>query len=252
MNENKILGLGCRPDLPDQRDYLASGFLDFGGKPQEAVSLRDGFLPPRDQGNKNSCTGFALTSFREYLETLDKYSLIKNRYVTEGYLSPLFVYNWERKMESTFDYDEGATLRSGLKVLRKYGVAKEGSFEYNDSNFYKLYESNEETRLNRVFKFMRVDKNLIKSCLSLGFPIVCGVSLYTTFYKVGGDGVVQDPNRQTSLLGGHAMVIVGYDENYVELRNSWGENWGYSGYCFITWDYFYNNVFDLWTAVLWK
>jgi len=30
--------------------------------------------------------------------------------------------------------------------------------------------------------------------------------------------------------GGHAVSIVGYKDNYWIVRNSWGSNWGMSGY----------------------
>ena len=31
--------------------------------------------------------------------------------------------------------------------------------------------------------------------------------------------------------GGHAMVVVGYDEEGFIIRNSFGEKWGKKGYC---------------------
>ena len=44
------------------------------------------------------------------------------------------------------------------------------------------------------------------------------------------------PNvRRERFLGGHAVLLVGYDKNrecYI-VRNSWGKNWGDSGYFYM-------------------
>ena len=41
------------------------------------------------------------------------------------------------------------------------------------------------------------------------------------------------------MLGGHAIVIVGYDEEkrLFTFRNSWGEDWGDKGYGYLPYDY---------------
>lgn len=39
------------------------------------------------------------------------------------------------------------------------------------------------------------------------------------------------------LNGGHAVTIVGYDEDGFIIKNSWGENWGDKGYGWISFDY---------------
>lgn len=41
-------------------------------------------------------------------------------------------------------------------------------------------------------------------------------------------------------MGGHALVIVGYDDVRREftVRNSWGEKWGDRGHCYLSYDYF--------------
>jgi len=37
--------------------------------------------------------------------------------------------------------------------------------------------------------------------------------------------------------GGHSMTIVGYTDKAFIVKNSWGEEWGNRGYCFISFDY---------------
>ena len=53
------------------------------------------------------------------------------------------------------------------------------------------------------------------------------------FYKSG----IFDNNSQCSgniYSLNHAMVIIGYSENYFILKNSWGDDWGENGYMKIT------------------
>lgn len=54
---------------------------------------------------------------------------------------------------------------------------------------------------------------------------------------------VQEKRLQTRLLGdpkeygGHAVLLVGYDDRGFLVKNSWGSEWGDGGYCRITYDY---------------
>ena len=48
---------------------------------------------------------------------------------------------------------------------------------------------------------------------------------------VSKTGDVGLPLRNEQLLGGHAVLIVGFDDNRqkFKVRNSWGTSWGASG-----------------------
>ena len=45
-------------------------------------------------------------------------------------------------------------------------------------------------------------------------------------------GILNLPTQQEQMLGGHAVLIVGYkdDTRQFIVRNSWSANWGLSGY----------------------
>jgi C1A family cysteine protease len=57
------------------------------------------------------------------------------------------------------------------------------------------------------------------------------------------------PNEQ--LLGGHAVLAVGYDDSQRRfiIRNSWGKDWGMQGYFTIPYAYLLddNLADDFWT-----
>jgi len=44
--------------------------------------------------------------------------------------------------------------------------------------------------------------------------------------------------KKAKSLGGHAVLISGYDSEGVYIQNSWGLNWGLYGFCFMNWDMF--------------
>jgi C1A family cysteine protease len=113
--------------------------------------------------------------------------------------------------------------------------------------------------------FAQVSQNLaaIKQALTQR-PVVAGIMLYDSFESdtVASTGTVNLPTPQESLLGGHAVALVGYDDrpivngrtnpNYQRftVRNSWGPTWGQSGYFTIPYSYVLNPnlAMDFWTV----
>ena len=63
---------------------------------------------------------------------------------------------------------------------------------------------------------------------------VFGFTVYESFMqdKVAVNGHVPLPKRNERVIGGHAVMAVGYndDKKWFILRNSWGESWGMQGY----------------------
>jgi C1A family cysteine protease len=56
------------------------------------------------------------------------------------------------------------------------------------------------------------------------------------------------PSDKDYILGGHAVTIVGYDNDrkYFICRNSFGENWGDRGYFYMPYDYTAMYAMDAW------
>ena len=93
----------------------------------------------------------------------------------------------------------------------------------------------------------------MRSCLAAGFPFVFGFSVYESFEspEVAKTGVVPMPSGNEQLLGGHAVLCVGYDDASARflVRNSWGTGWGMAGYFTIPYDYLADRDLsdDFWT-----
>ncbi len=83
--------------------------------------------------------------------------------------------------------------------------------------------------------------------------MVFGFSVYESFESdsVASTGVVPMPSPNEQLLGGHAVVLVGYDDTKKVwiVRNSWGTNWGQAGYFTMPYAYLTNSnlASDFWT-----
>jgi C1A family cysteine protease len=64
------------------------------------------------------------------------------------------------------------------------------------------------------------------------------------------------PDPSETVLGGHAVMAVGYDDSSSRLlaRNSWGKDWGMGGYFTIPYAYVADNYLadDFWTIRLVK
>jgi hypothetical protein len=114
----------------------------------------------------------------------------------------------------------------------------------------------------QYFRVNDFDKSEFLGCLNDGYPFVFGINLYSSFnsFQTVLTGIVSDPNRQNEkLIGGHCMLAVGWkkieqdrqEKEFLIVQNSWGENWGDHGYCYIPLEYIMtNDSFDFWTIRL--
>jgi len=93
----------------------------------------------------------------------------------------------------------------------------------------------------------------MRTCLADGYPFVFGFTVYESFEsdQVAKTGVVPMPKAYEKVLGGHAVLAVGYDnaKKRVVVRNSWGTDWGMKGYFTMPYDYVADRGLadDLWT-----
>ena len=209
-------------------------------------------LPPvLDQGNLGSCTANAASNSLRYL-------LIKNK-KAEFQPSRLFIYWFTRFIQNTVNSDSGASNRDTLKSISKNGACNELIWKYDISK-YKIRPNqvsiNDGSKHIPGFQYLSVgqDTSSIKNAISQGYPIVCGILVYSSFEsdEVTKTGSVPLPDTtKEQLLGGHAILMVSYDDTTKKFgfMNSWGTSWGYKGFFTLPYDYIfnYNLAFDFWT-----
>lgn len=236
-----------RPDLPDHRDHL----LQANGAKRRPVrvDLRAGCSPVEDQGNLGSCTGNAWAGALEFLELKSGVPFVD--------ISRLFIYYQERSIEGTVREDAGAEIRTGAKALAKVGACSEPVWPYQVKRFAVKppADAYADAAKRRITEYLRCDG--LAACLESlaeGFPVVFGFSVYSDFEgeRVARTGVLNTPQPGERMLGGHAVLMVGYDDTTqrVLVRNSWGAKWGIRGYFTMPYGYIAHPGLadDFWTV----
>jgi len=94
--------------------------------------------------------------------------------------------------------------------------------------------------INRYCKLSSDDDlTELKFSLSKGMPIVFGMMVPKSFYLIPETGVMTLPSSDELRLGGHALLAVGFDDEkqHLIVRNSWGEEFGDKGYCYMPYEF---------------
>jgi C1A family cysteine protease len=236
--ERQIQRFGWKPSLPDQRDLLADTSEIAVA---DEVDPRNDLPAVYDQGHLGSCTANAVAAALEYNNRLDGDDY--------GTPSRLFIYYFERRYEgSPADQDTGAFGRDGFKVAKRYGVPPEVDWPYSDANpgaFQQepppeVMTEAAKHQLTETYRSVHRNVDSFKAVLSNRQTCAFGFTVYESFRHVTSDGIVALPGRNEGAIGGHEMLMVGYlaaEPNYVLARNSWGSDWGLSGYCLMPWAY---------------
>jgi C1A family cysteine protease len=236
-----------QPDTPDKRDYVFADYPMLDHVPP-LVDLRHGCSAVEDQGHLGACTGKAWTGEMEFIHR------------TQGVpdeLSALFVYYNERWLEDTVADDSGAEIRTGAKAIAKWGVCRASLCPYVISRYARKPSAAAYTDglLHTISSYWRIDTlEEMRACLAEGFPFVFGFSVYESFesHAVAQTGIVPMPGPHERMLGGHAVVAVGYSDYHQAffVRNSWGKAWGINGYCMMPYAYLTDRDLsdDFWTV----
>lgn len=244
---------GWLPDLPDARDHRYAAPMAVLSKLPASVDLRPKCPPVYDQGQLGSCTGNAIAGAIQFGRR-------KAKQKPDFVPSRLFIYYNERVIEHTVNTDAGAQIRDGIKCAVNQGACNEKTWPYNIAQFTKQppAAAYQEAKKYQVTSYSRVTQTLsqLKGCLANGYPFVFGFTVYESFesQQVAQTGVMTMPAPKEKVVGGHAVLAVGYDDasqSFI-IRNSWGPGWGQKGYFTMPYAYITesNLADDFWTIRL--
>ena len=273
LNRPRLGSMGWTRDLPDYRDYtpetesvkevvMKSRAMAMARKALPAsVDLREWCSPIEDQGDLGSCTANAGVGLVEYFE----------RRAFGHYLdaSRLFLYKVTRNLLGWVG-DQGAYLRDTMKAMVLAGVPPEhywpydiAAFDNEPSAFCYAFAQNYKAivyyRLDPAGESTAHVLANVKQNLGAGLPSMFGFTVYSSFPRIGqGTGDIPSPQPGDTVLGGHAVNAVGYDDRKqiggnrgaLLIRNSWGTDWGENGYGWMPYAYVERGIaVDFWSLV---
>lgn len=237
-------------DEPDSRDFKFGGPKPMFGPTPPSVDLRSVCPPILNQGGYGSCQSNCVANALMF-------DLMKQGMSAFGLPSRLFIYYNARALTGIQHGDpgsSGASIRNTIKAVAQSGYCPETDWPYSSPPNTKPSQSCYNTaKDHKSILYQRVDQKIeaLKNVLSQGLPICWGASIYWASFD---NGVANMPSPGESLGGGHATVIVGYDDgttfgpNRFLVMNSWGAGWGLSGYFTIPYEFVLDPVlaFDFW------
>ncbi len=237
-NNGLNIKFGWKKDLVDSRDYMYKLKIDVPIQLPSLIDLRPKCPPVYDQKTLGSCTANALAGAFQFEQIKqNKINFIPSR---------LFLYYNERVLEDTVNEDAGAIIRDGIKTLNRDGVCPESIWEYIIEKFnIKPTQNCYDVALsNHILEYIRLTSHSLyemKHCLADGYPVVFGFMVFESLMskEVAKTGIMEMPKSNESILGGHAVMAVGYDDSKASLiiRNSWGNKWGLDGYFYMPYEY---------------
>jgi C1A family cysteine protease len=236
------LPINRSPD--DGRDWCYNEELSLSDVIPIALDLRDKLMPIRNQGSQGTCAAHTAACMKEYQELLDN--------GLNAYMSPQFIYNhriyWNNGIQDGDDVNEdyGMTCRDIMNIMKNVGVCPEDTYPYGHKEYSKEIP---QFILNVAKKYKIKGYSRIYNIEELKHAVYNNGPCMAAFpiYHFGKD--MWTPTIKNQLeIGGHAMTIVGYDDEGFIIRNTWGESWGDDGYCIYPYAQ-WGCHWELWTMV---
>ena len=200
------------------------------------IDLRGHCTPVEDQGKIGSCTANAVVGALEYHQVVAGHEIVD--------LSRLFVYYNARRLGDSEQQDTGATINHVMAATLAYGACPEHMWPYQNA-MWKTRPTDDCYAAARQYGAVHFARTALgpdcKAAVASGLPVVFGISLPGQMLMVEGaqTGRIQKPiGGWLEGGGGHAMLIVGYDDtrNAWLVRNSWGTSYGEQGHVWIDYE----------------
>ena len=167
--------------------------------------------------------------------------------------SPLNLYVRYKKHFKEDVCGDGAYTAYALNILKRKGCSLFKNFRNRcdtDVEVEKVYN-------DKLYSYDQIsprDLTSLKTSISSKRPVVISIPCYENCWS---NAVLQNGvwsgYYSGAENGGHAMCVIGFDDNKgggaFEVMNSWGEDWGDNGFFWITYDDFTKHVNDCYALI---
>jgi len=263
---DRELTLDARPDRLDLRDLPYRPPVESLPPEWPAPAVLSQALPAYraaglilDQKNEGSCTGFGLAAVVNYLQ----WRRAGGRMGRKDQVSPRMLYHLARFYDEWPGEDyEGSSCRGALKGWHRHGVCLESKWPYLDArgeaHFVRPRDGWETDALERTLGvYYRVER---RSVVDIQAAIQDIGAVYASANVHAGWGVPTRTGapthknlpviRRRPVAGGHAFALVGYNRTGFVVQNSWGPEWGASGFAVLPYADWVENGTDAWVVAM--
>lgn len=227
------------------------------------------YAPPVVAQEGGTCVGFA-AGYCAHSTMLNKSLDITNPYIKGAMaMDPYFIYSVDKSANKIHSpCDAGMTFSQYFKILEVIGNMRQAYppstscyFNWNDYTGEldeELLDNFAASYPYRVDKYERINLydsgwlEVMKYFLANDVPVVIGAGINEDFENLMSDsfGLWTYKGEQSQPTGGHAMCVLGYDNNKYGgaflVRNSWGSSFGNNGNLWIKYSDFRSVVAEAW------
>jgi phospholipase C len=251
-----------RPVLADKVDLRDRTYMPrVTAAPPLVLKPPKGLPKPLDQKNTEACTGYSLAALIEYL-------LTRAERTSPTQVSPRMLYSMARRYDDWpgSKRDEGSSCRGALKGWFRHGVCRLDLWPDN-FDIEKMPAPNRDPKkdwwadalLCPLGAYYRIDTKQIAD-LQCALADVGAIYVSAVAHsgwdkgdkvKTKAGEIWEIPLEKTkSDDGGHAFILIGYDDAGFYLQNSWGDSWASHGIARITYEDWLANAMDAWVVQL--
>ena len=219
----------------------------YSGIKQDELPLKVDLRPycPEvgNQGRIKSCVGWAVGYGALTISRAIQNEWTDKTYITDQANSALFIYNQIKGEENCM---RGSKIDEAVELVTTKGNCLAKHFDEDVNNCIKvpnrqaLGEARNFIAQDYLTLFGKKDDNQVKvfkvkNALANDKPVIVGLKIRENFTKLDGEKYWRPEIGRKTFAGGHAMVVVGYNEavSAFLLMNSWGESWGRGGFIWV-------------------
>lgn len=245
--------LNCNPSRGVENDWMFSqavsaSFVSKAKALPKSVDLRESWWEIGDQGDTGSCVGQATA------DAVLRWHFVKRKLLKNSEkLSVRFIWMAAKETDefnsypSTFIELDGTSPKAALDIARKFGCLKDKDLPFGSGKLYPgevkdLYAAASRFKIKNYFNLIEGKSNKVetwKQWLAAGNgPILTRLECDDTFMNALKTKGKLDKYLASTADGGHAVAIVGYTEDRLIIRNSWGTKvWGDKGFAYASFKY---------------